>query len=325
MPQPQFLRRLLFNLLSDHLGAAVEHTSRYRLAKAFYIFRLTLIHRVRDALLIGTGVVVAGLGLKSFLLPNGFIDGGVTGISLLISKITGLPLALLLVIINIPFVVLAHRQISRSFALRSILAITALAIAITVIPYPLITTDKLLIATFGGFFLGAGIGLAIRGGAVLDGTEVLAIFLSRKSSLSVGDIILIFNLLIFSVAAYLLGFEIAMYATLTYLAASKTIDFIIEGVEEYIGVTIVSIHHEAVRRFIVEQMQTGVTIYGGKRGHGKRGDLHQTEIIFTVITRLEIARLQHEVEKIDPNAFIVMGNVRGIKGGIIRKRAVDMH
>lgn len=321
----EFLRRLLFHTLSKRLGMAVEHVSRYRLAKAFYLLRLTLMHRLRDMLLIGTGVVVAGLGLKSFLLPNGFIDGGVTGISLLTSKVSGLPLAVLLVLINIPFVALADRHFSRSFALKSILAIIALAIAITVIPYPLITTDKLLIATFGGFFLGAGIGFAIRGGAVLDGTEVLAIFLSRKSSLSVGDIILIFNLLIFSVAAYLLGFETAMYATLTYLAASKTVDFIIEGVEEYIGVTIVSTHHEEVRRFIVEQMRTGVTVYSGMRGHGKRGELHQTEIIFTVVTRLEIARLQHEVEKIDANAFMVMGNVRGIKGGIIRKRAVDKH
>lgn len=321
----RFFRRLLFDMLGKSLGTAAEHVSRYRLAKAFYLLRLTLLHRLRDALLVGTGVVVAGLGLKSFLLPNGFIDGGVTGISLLVSKVSGISLAVLLVLINIPFVALAYRQISRSFALKSILAITALAVAITIIPYPLITTDRLLIATFGGFFLGAGIGLAIRGGAVLDGTEVLAIFLSRKSSLSVGDIILIFNLLIFSVAAYLLGFETAMYATLTYLAASKTVDFIIEGVEEYIGVTIVSSHHEEIRRFVVEQMQTGVTIYSGLRGHGKRGEMHQTEIVFTVITRLEISRLKHEVERIDPNAFIVMSHVRDTKGGIIRKRAVDQH
>lgn len=320
-----FIHRFLQKKLQKRLGIAPEQASRYRIAKAFYIFRLTIVHRLRDALIVGVGVVVAGLGLRSFLLPNGFIDGGVTGISLLVSKVTGWPLSVLLVLINIPFVALAYRQISRSFALKSILAIAALAVAITIIPYPLITTDKLLIATFGGFFLGAGIGLAIRGGAVLDGTEVLAIFLSRKSSLSVGDIILIFNLGIFSAAAYLLGFEIAMYAMLTYLSAAKTIDFIIEGVEEYIGITIVSPHHEEIRRFIVEQMRTGVTVYGGLRGHGKRGELQQTEIIFTVITRLEMARLQHEVEKIDPNAFIVMGNVRGIKGGIIRQRAVDKH
>lgn len=321
----KFIQRVLQKNLSKELGCKPEEVSRYRVAKAFNLFLVTLRQRFSDVLLVGTGVVIAGLGLKSFLLPNHFIDGGVTGISLLISGITELPLSALIVLINIPFVLLAYRQISPSFAIKSILAVAALAVAIIVIPYPLITTDKLLIATFGGFFLGAGIGLAIRGGAVLDGTEVLAIFLSRKSSLSVGDIILIFNLVIFSVAAYLLGFEIAMYAVLTYLSASKTVDFIIEGVEEYVGVTIISSHHEEIRAFIVETLQVGVTAYAGKRGHGKRGEMHQTEIIFTVITRLEIAKLQHGVEKIDPNAFLVMGNVRGIKGGVTRQRAVDKH
>ncbi|HMX40385.1 MAG TPA: YitT family protein, partial [Saprospiraceae bacterium] len=257
--------------------------------------------------------------------PNNFIDGGVTGISLLVSVVTGHKLGVLLLLLNIPFMLLAYRHNGHSFALKSISAIALLALAITFIPYPLITTDRLLIATFGGFFLGAGIGLAIRGGAVLDGSEVLAIYLSRKSSLSVGDIILIFNLLIFSVAAYLLGFETAMYATLTYLAAAKTVDFIIEGLEEYIGVTIVSTHHEEVRRFIVEKMNVGVTVYAGLRGHGKRNELHHTEIIFTVITRLEVSQLKQEVKKIDPNAFVVMGHVRSIEGGIIRKRAVDQH
>jgi uncharacterized membrane-anchored protein YitT (DUF2179 family) len=321
----KLIEQFFLKSIRERLGGSLELVSRYRVAKAVYLLRLTLLHRLRDALLIGLGVLIAGLGLKSFLLPNGFIDGGVTGISLLVTEVTGTPLSMLIVLINVPFVLLAYRHIGRSFALKSILAIAALALAIVAVPYPLITTDKLLIATFGGFFLGAGIGLAIRGGAVIDGTEVLAIFLSRRSALSVGDIILIFNLLIFSVAAYLLGFETAMYAMLTYLSASKTVDFIIEGVEEFVGVTIISSHHEEVRCFIVEKLRTGVTVYAGLRGHGKRGELQQTEIVFTVVTRLEIARLQHEVEKIDPNAFIVMGNVRGIKGGNTRQRAVDKH
>lgn len=312
-------------ILSKVFGFAQEEVSRYRRAKAFRLAMLTLRQQFTDALLIGVGVMLAGLGLKSFLLPNRFIDGGVTGISLLVSETMHLPLPVLIVVLNIPFVLLAFRQIGRSFAFKSILAVSALALAIVVIPYPLITTDKLLIATFGGFFLGSGIGLAIRGGAVLDGSEVLAIFLSRKSSLSVGDIILVFNLLLFSLAAYLLGFETAMYAVLTYLSASKTVDFIIEGVEEYVGVTIISSHYADIRKFIVDELQVGVTAYAGKRGYGKRGEIYQTEIIFTVITRLEIARLQHGVEKIDPNAFIVMGNVRGIKGGITRQRAIDKH
>lgn len=318
-------QRILRKFLQAELGCSPEEVSRYRVAKAFRLVSVTLRHGLFDTLLIAVGVVVAGLGLRSFLLPNSFIDGGVTGISLLVSETTGLPLSVLIVLLNLPFVLLAYRQMSPSFALKSILAVTALALAIVFIPYPLITTDKLLIATFGGFFLGTGIGLSIRGGAVLDGTEVLAIFLSRKSSLSVGDIILIFNLIVFSAAAYLLGFETAMYAVLTYLSASKTVDFIIEGVEEYVGVTIISSHHAEIRQFIVQELRVGVTAYAGKRGHGKRGEMRQTEIIFTVITRLEIASLQHGVEKIDPNAFLVMGNVRGIKGGVTRQRVIDKH
>jgi uncharacterized membrane-anchored protein YitT (DUF2179 family) len=320
-----FIERFLQKNLSKEFHCDPEEVSRYQMAKAFYLISVSFRQGVLDTIMVFGGVLIAGLGLQSFLLPNHFIDGGVTGISLLVSATTGLPLSVLIVLINLPFVLLAYRQMSPAFALKSILAVTALALVIVLVPYPVITTDKLLIATFGGFFLGVGIGLAIRGGAVLDGTEVLAIYLSRKSSLTVGDIILVFNVVIFSVAAYLLGFETAMYAVLTYLAASKTVDFIIEGVEEYVGVTIISSHHEEIRLFIVNKLQVGVTAYSGISGHGKRGLNYKTEILFTVITRLEIGRLQHAVEKIDPNAFIVMGNVRGIKGGSTRQRAVDKH
>ena len=319
------IRKILRKFLQYELGNSPDSVSRYRMAKAYYLLSVSFRQGFFDSLLVLTGVVIAGLGLKSFLLPNHFIDGGVTGISLLVSQTTGISLSVLIVLINIPFILVAYRHISRSFAFKSIVAVTAVALVIVLIPYPLITTDKLLIATFGGFFLGVGIGLAIRGGAVLDGTEVLAIFLSRKTSFSVGDIILIFNLVIFSAAAYLLGFETAMYAVLTYLSASKTVDFIIEGVEEYVGVTIISSHHEEIRKFIVNELQVGVTTYTGTSGHGKRGKNYQTEILFTVITRLEIGQLQHAVEKIDSNAFIVIGNVRGIKGGSTRQRAVDKH
>lgn len=319
------IERILHLMLRTQVGGSLEAVSRYKVAKAFYLTGMRLRHAVTDALLAGGGVVLAGLGLKSFLLPSQFIDGGVTGISLLVSATTGLPLSVLIILINIPFMFLAYRQMGRLFAFKSMLAIAGLALAVVAIPYPVITTDKLLIASFGGFFLGSGIGLAIRGGAVLDGTEVLAIFLSRRSSLSVGDVILIFNILIFSVAAYLLGYETAMYAVLTYLAASKTVDFIIEGLEEYVGVTIISSHQDEICRFIIEQLHSGVTAYAGMRGHGKRGKSEQAEIIYTVVTRLEVARLQHQVDLIDPNAFIVMGSVRSIKGGSIRKRAADFH
>jgi uncharacterized membrane-anchored protein YitT (DUF2179 family) len=321
----KFIEKFIQKNLSMELGCAPEAVSRYRIAKAFSLILMTARHTLSNAFLAFAGVILAGLGLKSFLLPNQFIDGGVTGISLLTSEVTGISLSILIVVINIPFIYMAYRQIGKSFAIKSMLAIAGLALAVYAFPYPLITTDKLLIATFGGFFLGAGIGLAIRGGAVLDGTEVLAIFISRRSSLTVGDVILLFNLIIFSVAAYLLGIETAMYAVLTYLAASKTVDFIIEGVEEYVSVTIISPHHDEIRQFVKTELGVGITVFTGNQGYGKSGEVQHQEILYTVITRLEISRLKHAIEKLDPHAFVVMSNVRSIRGGAIRKRAGDLH
>lgn len=294
--------------------------STYNLAKKIYKFKISAIHSVKDFFLIAIGILSAGFGLEGFLLPNSFIDGGVTGISLLTSELTKYPLPLLIIVINIPFLILGFTQIGKTFAIKSIIAISGLALAITFIHFPVITSDKLLIAFFGGFFIGAGIGFTIRGGGVLDGTEVLAIYLGKRTGLTIGDVILVFNILIFAFAAYLLSIETALYSVLTYLAASKTVDFVITGVEEYTGITIVSSHSEEIRLMIVEEMGRGVTIYNGKRGFAKKGEnLNPLDIIYTVITRLEIAKLQTEVEKIDKNAFIVMNTVKDTKGGMIKK------
>lgn len=295
--------------------------SNYRIAKEKRIERKSRISLFRDSLFILLGILSAGFGLKGFLLPNSFIDGGVTGISLLVSSQTKIALSWLLIFINIPFIILGYNQIGRGFAIKSIVAIAGLALALWLVQYPVITSDKLLVAAFGGFFLGAGIGLTVRGGGVLDGTEIMAIFINKKSALSIGDIILIFNVLVFTAAAYLLSMESALYSILTYLAASKTVDFIIEGVEGYIGTTIISPHSEEIRLMIIEKMNRGVTIYNGKRGYGKSGDvLNETDIIYTVITRLEISRLRSEIEKIDSNAFIVMNDIKSTKGGMTKRR-----
>ncbi|NTS42795.1 YitT family protein [Flavisolibacter sp. BT320] len=273
-----------------------------------------------DSFLILLGVLSAGFGLKGFIMPNGFIDGGVTGISLLTNTQTAIPLSLLIIVFNLPFLLLGYRQISKVFSIKSILAISVLALAVAFIPYPEMTKDKLLVSVFGGFFLGAGIGLSIRGGSVIDGTEVLAIYLSRKISLTVGDLILIFNISIFSVAAYLLSLEVALYSILTYLSASKTVDFILEGIEEYTGVTIISTHSQQIIQMIQNKMNRGLTLYNGKKGFGKRGLSNQhIDIIFTVITRLEINRLTAEIERIDPQAFIVMQSIKDTRGGMVRK------
>lgn len=173
------------------------------------------------------------------------------------------------------------------------------------------------------FFLGAGIGLSIRGGAVIDGTEVLAIYLSRKAGTTVGDIIILINILIFSAAAYLLSIEAALYSMVTYLAASRTLDFVIEGIDEYTGVTIISTHNEDIKQMIINTMGRGVTVYNGKQGFGKKGETREIDIIYTVITRLELNKLNLEIMRIDKNAFVVMSSVKDTKGGMIKKRPLD--
>ncbi|MEO6313872.1 MAG: YitT family protein [Chitinophagaceae bacterium] len=294
--------------------------SPFELAKGVREFRLNVWRQIKDGLLITAGIFCAGFGLKSFLLPAKFIDGGATGISLMISELTVLKLPVVLVLINIPFVLLGLIVIDKTFAIKASLAIVGLAICTAFFPFPDVTHDKLLVAVFGGFFLGAGIGLSVRGGAVLDGTEVLAIFLSRRSSLTIGDIILAFNIIIFCVAAWLLSVETALYSVLTYLAAAKTVDFIIEGIEEYTGVTIISVKNDLIRKMITDDMGRGVTVYRGKRGYGKSGETYDIDIVYTVITRLEVSKLNAAIERIDPHAFVVRNSVKDTKGGMIKKR-----
>ena len=298
-----------------------QRISSFQKARRYKIWRSKIFHEIRDILIILLAAVSAGFGLKGFLLPNEFVDGGATGISLLINTTTDISLSYLLILVNIPFVILGYKQIGKSFVIKTVFAIGMLALVVAFFPYPVITSDKLLISVFGGFFLGMGIGLAVRGGGVLDGTEILAIFVSRRSSMTIGDVILMLNVLIFSIAAYLLGIETALYAMLTYLSASKTVDFILEGIEEFTGVTIISPKSEEICKMIVEKLGRGITTYRGTGGYGKKGfRKYDHDIIYTVITRLEISKLQGELDIIDPNAFVVMHSIRDSKGGMIKKR-----
>ncbi len=285
------------------------------------IRRINLERTIKDVLFITLGVAAAAFGLKGFLLPNRFLDGGVMGISLLANIVSGVNLSLLVILINLPFVAIAYTQISKKFAFKTLIAIALLAITLAIVEFPIITQDKLLIAVFGGFFLGAGIGLSIRGGSVIDGTEVLAIYSSRKTTLSVGDVILILNIVIFSTAAYIINIETALYAILTYLVASKTVDFVVHGIEEYTSVMIVSDKSDEIKDAIVNRMGRGVTILKGKSGFGKKG--HRTndiDVLFSVVTRLELQRLKTEIIKIDPDAFVVENSINDVKGGMIKKR-----
>lgn len=276
---------------------------------------------VQSYLYIILGVIMASMGLKGFLLPNGFLDGGAMGIALLLERITNLGLPILIVLVNLPFIYIGSKQISLQFAIRSSFAIIFLALLVHFIAIPILTEDKLLIAVFGGFFLGAGIGLTIRGSAVIDGTEVLAITVSRKSSLSVGDFISLFNIALFIIAALMINIETALYSILTYISASKTVDFILNGIEEYIGVLIISEKSSAIKQKISTDLGRGVTVFKSDQGYGKRNtNAEDKKILFCVITRLEITRLLHEVEDIDDKAFIVQHPVKDTRGGMIKRR-----
>lgn len=261
------------------------------------------------------GTLVAGVGLASFLLPNHFIDGGVTGISMLLSRLFGWPLSGLLIAVNIPFVIVGHRQIGRTFALKSALAIAALALWLVLIPFPVATTDKLLGAVFGGFFIGAGVGLAIRGGGVLDGTEILALIVSKKTFATVGEVILGLNVVIFSCAGLVFGIEPALYSVLTYFAAFKTIDYILHGIEAYNGVMIFSGKQEVIRNAILSKLGRGVTVLKAIGGYSAT----EREVLYCVVTRLELAPLQTLVKAEDEQAFIVVSPVHQVMGGVVKQ------
>lgn len=318
-----FLRKLIIRtVLHDRSidNLSKNEYSGYKLAKGLRRFRVTIIRLFWDFTMITIGIFSASFGFKGFLLTNHFIDGGATGISLLVSAVTSIPLYWLILCVNIPFIILGYKIIGKTFAVKTIIAISGLALCVATVDFPDVTKDNLLVAVFGGFFLGAGIGMSVRGGAVIDGTEILAIFLSRKLGTTIGDIIIIINIIIFSAAAWLLSVEIALYSMITYLVASRTLDFVIEGIEEYTGVTIISSYNEEIREMIISQMGRGVTVYNGKRGFGKNGEAKDIDIVYTVLTRLEVNKLNAEIQKIDPSAFVVMNSVKDTKGGMIKKR-----
>ena len=278
---------------------------------------------ITEALWIISGVFSAGFGLKSFLLPNNFIDGGATGISLLIAETTLLDISYVILVVNVPFIIIGYLQMSRKFVFKTIIAVVILSLVLAVLEFPIVTEDRLLAAIFGGFFLGAGIGLSVRGGCVIDGTEILALYFSRRLNISMGDIIIIINIIIFSISAWLLGTEAALYSMMAYFVASKTMDFIIQGIEEYLGLTIISKHSDKIKQAILEEMNTGVTILNGKGGYDLQGNPPKNiDVIYTVVTRLELLKIDRIVNDADPEAFIVIQGVRDVKGGMLKHRTV---
>ena len=272
-----------------------------------------------NGLLILLGILSAGMGIKGFLLSSHFIDGGVTGISMLISMVSRTPLSIWIVVVNLPFVAVGYRQIGGAFALRSVLAIAGLSVALATIPFPDVTPDLVLTAVFGGFFLGAGIGLAVRGGAVLDGTEIAALLISRQSHLfKVGDVILLFNVALFLVAMSVLGVDKALYSILTYVAAARTLDFVIHGIEEYTAITIVSRASGEIAAQIMANLGRGVTVYKGRGGLS----FEDQDILYCVVTRLEVGRVKNIAQGLDGSAFITYHALADVQGGMVKHRGL---
>ena len=277
---------------------------------------------LQDLFLIVLGVITAGFALKGFLVPNQFFDGGVTGISLLIHELYHLNLAFVIIIANLPLIVISFFSVGRSFAIKTFFCILLLGICLLYFPYPVPTTDKLLISVFGGVFLGIGIGLAMRAGCALDGVEVLALYTLKRTSFTISEIILGINILIFAIAAFQFGIETALYSILTYFAASRSIDYVVEGIQAYTGVTIISSHSELLKHKLVNELGRGITVYKGERGFlpGKFEIRADCDIIFTVITRLELRKLKNLVYEVDPKAFVFANTIKEASGGIIKRR-----
>ena len=275
-----------------------------------------------DILLMIFGVATAGFALKGFLVPNHFFDGGITGISLLIHELYHVNLAIVIIAVNAPLIVMSAFVASRNFAIKTLICIILLALCLFLVPYPVVTSDKLLISIFGGFFLGIGIVLTMRGGCAVDGIEVLALYTLRHTSFTISEIVLGLNIIIFSIAAFRFGVEVSLYSMLTYFTASKTVDYVVEGIEAYTGVTIISGNSERIKEKLVNEMGRGITIYKGERGFlpGKYEIHTDVDIIFTVITRLELRRLKNLVYAEDPKAFVFANTIKETAGGILKRR-----
>ncbi|TCK66882.1 uncharacterized membrane-anchored protein YitT (DUF2179 family) [Winogradskyella wandonensis] len=267
---------------------------------------------------IALGIVLASIGLKAFLLPNGFLDGGVTGIALLVSSQLNIDVSVLLIAFSIPFLVLGYYTVSKRIVIKSIISIIGLALFIHFENFGTITEDKLLISIFGGLFLGAGIGIAIRNGSVLDGSEILGVYLNDKFGFSIGQVILLFNIILFSITAYLISVEVALYSILTYIVTAKVTDLTIEGFEDFIGVTIVSKKYEEIESAIIKDLGVGMTLYKGTRGVGNSGKYEDFDIIHSIINRIDIKKMHRIVKTIDDDAFIVEFDVNNVKGGVLR-------
>ena len=264
-------------------------------------------------------IVLASIGLKAFLLPNGFLDGGVTGISILLNKITGFEISIILPVISIPFFSIGWFTVSKRIVIRSLISVLILSLVIHFENFQPITDDKLLISIFGGLFLGAGIGIAIKNGSVLDGSEILGIFVNERTGISIGLIIFWFNVVLFLLAGFLFSLEVAMYSVLTYIITAKTIDLILEGFEDYVGLMIVTSKSGEMQKALLKDIGQGMTIYKDTKGYGSQGEKQNLEIIHKVVNRIDTKKVYRVLKKVDKDAFVIEFDVNKVSGGVLRK------
>ncbi|WP_042228927.1 YitT family protein [Paenibacillus popilliae] len=274
---------------------------------------LDLINRV---IFITIGAVMMGVALEMFLVPNNIIDGGIAGISIILSKTTSLKLGLFLFLLNVPFLMLGYKQIGKTFALSTLYGIAVMSVTTALLHHAeAFTNETLLAVLFGGMMLGAGVGLVIRFGGSLDGTEIVSILVSKKINVPVGQIIMIINVFIFIAAGFVFGWDSAMYSIFTYYIAFKMIDIVVEGLNESKSATIISSEYEEISQAIIDRLGRNTTFIYAKGGYMRE----DTQMIYCVLTRLEVAKLKAIVQDIDPKAFIVVESVTDVLGGNFSK------
>jgi uncharacterized membrane-anchored protein YitT (DUF2179 family) len=265
------------------------------------------------------GAVLVAIGLETFLVPNQIIDGGITGISIILAHLTGLPLGGFLFFLNLPFLLIGYQQIGKTFALSTLFTIAVLSVTSTLlIPVPGVTDDPLLAAVFGGIIVGVGVGLVVRNGGSSDGTEVVAVLINKKSPWSIGEVIMFLNIFILGSAGFVFGWNYAMYSLIAYFIAFKAIDVTVDGLEETKSVWIISDKYREIGDAMLSRLGRGVTYLQGEGAY--TGD--EKKVVFSVISRLEEAKLRSIVEEIDPDAFLAIGTIAEVRGGRFKKRSI---
>ncbi len=281
------------------------------------------VYNAKNFIQVLVGVCLALLAMKGFMIPNLFMDGGITGISILLHEIFHINISLLIISLNVLFIYLGYRSIGKTFAVQTTVAVLLLSLGLLFIDIPSVTHDKLLIAIFGGVIMGVGVGLVIRGGGVIDGAEVVAVFARRRSAFSSSEIILLFNTVIFAIAAFQLGIETAMYSLITYFTATRATNYVVDGIEEFTALNIITAKEEEVKALLVNEFGKGITVYKGERGYlpGSFEVKTDCQVIVTIITRLEIKQLQDAILDLDPKAFMYVQSIKEAAGGILKEKA----